>query len=187
MTQQKLDRRDFLKRAGAAASVALASPGALRAQNRADVVVVGAGLSGLNAALMLEAEGLNVQVVEGRDRVGGRILTMRNVPGNPEAGGTSMFPAYARMIDAAERYGVELIDLDRDGLLDWIYLVSGDEYSLKLRKGRSSGFGPEESFKISLASFPTPMERNPLGNDRHFCSIDSISGEAVVFSLGSFL
>ncbi len=111
MTQQKLDRRDFLKRAGAAASVALASPRALRAQNRADVVVVGAGLSGLNAALMLEAEGLNVQVVEGRDRVGGRILTMRNVPGNPEAGGTSMFPAYARMIDAAERYGVELIDI----------------------------------------------------------------------------
>ncbi len=99
--------------------------------------------------------------------------------------GKPRYPSELSREDQKKAYGVELIDLDRDGLLDWIYLVSGDEYSLKLRKGRSSGFGPEESFKISLASFPTPIERNPHGNDRHFCSIDSISGEAVVFSLGT--
>ena len=38
----------------------------------ADVLVIGAGLSGLNAAMLLEEHGMKVLVIEGRDRVGGR-------------------------------------------------------------------------------------------------------------------
>lgn len=41
----------------------------------ADVVVVGAGYSGLAAARQLQRSGLNTIVVEGRDRVGGRTYT----------------------------------------------------------------------------------------------------------------
>lgn len=42
-----------------------------------DVVVVGAGLSGLQAALTLDAAGLRYVVLEARDRVGGKTLTLR--------------------------------------------------------------------------------------------------------------
>ena len=97
--------------AGAAASLALMKPGALRAQNKTDVLVIGAGLSGLNAALMLESEGVNVQVIEAQNRIGGRVLSLRNIPGTPEAGGTSMGAGYARMVDTARKYGVKLIDV----------------------------------------------------------------------------
>lgn len=42
------------------------------------VVVVGAGISGLRAAAVLQRHGVDVIVLEGRpDRIGGRILTSR--------------------------------------------------------------------------------------------------------------
>ena len=41
------------------------------------VVVLGAGLAGLAAARDLEAEGATVIVLEARDRVGGRVHTLR--------------------------------------------------------------------------------------------------------------
>ena len=76
----------------------------------ADVIVVGAGASGLNAAWLLEQEGLKVTVLEARDRVGGRIFTLLDEPGHPEMGFNSMFPGYGRGLDAARRTGVELVD-----------------------------------------------------------------------------
>jgi len=42
---------------------------------RAEVLVVGAGLSGLSSALLLEQEGIDVHVVEAADAVGGRVRT----------------------------------------------------------------------------------------------------------------
>ena len=41
-----------------------------------DVVVIGAGLSGLYAATLLEAAGTRVRVLDARDRVGGRVHTI---------------------------------------------------------------------------------------------------------------
>ena len=71
-------------------------------------MVVGAGIAGLYAAMMLEAEGLKVVVVEARDRVGGRLLTLDDVPGRPEAGGLQIGQLYGRTMDAAMRAGVAL-------------------------------------------------------------------------------
>jgi monoamine oxidase len=76
-----------------------------------DVLVIGAGLAGLHAALTLEAVGLRVCVLEAQQRVGGRIHSMRQLGGTAEAGGTYIGAGYARVINAAERYGVELMDV----------------------------------------------------------------------------
>jgi monoamine oxidase len=108
--ERTLDRRTLLAAAGAGAALA-AAPRALRAQVRSKVLVIGAGLSGLGAALALQDAGLDVRVIEGRDRVGGRVLSHRNVPGNPESGGTGFAPGYARLVSAANDYGVGLVDI----------------------------------------------------------------------------
>ena len=79
-------------------------------------------------------------------------------------------------------YGVELIDLNNDKIMDWMYLVPGEEFSLKIRLGEGEGFGPELSFDISLSSFPTAEENSLHQNSKKFYSIDSLSREAVVFS-----
>ncbi|NLF90390.1 MAG: NAD(P)-binding protein, partial [Corynebacterium marinum] len=43
----------------------------------ADVIVIGAGLAGLQAARRLQDNGLTVTVLEGSDAVGGRVRTDR--------------------------------------------------------------------------------------------------------------
>ena len=76
-----------------------------------DVVVLGAGVSGLNTAWLLEQEGLSVAVLEGRQRVGGRVHTLFEQPGYPEMGFGAMFHGYGRGLATAKRVGVEMVDI----------------------------------------------------------------------------
>ena len=103
-----LSRRDFVK-AGLAAGLGTRVARAAGAA-KTDVIVIGAGLSGLNAAYLLEQLGARTICLEGRERAGGRMLSHPDVTGNPEWGGDSILGAYARMQDTGRRLGLELID-----------------------------------------------------------------------------
>lgn len=81
------------------------------ADTQADVIVIGAGLSGLETALTLEENGLKVVVLEGRERVGGRLYSLFQLPGQPEVGGNTVSRAYGRIIAGAARYGVDLLNV----------------------------------------------------------------------------
>ena len=72
------------------------------------VVVVGAGLSGLNAALILERWGFEVDVVEAKTRVGGRLWTLDHLPGSPEGGGNVMGANYGRIFHMAHHLNIAL-------------------------------------------------------------------------------
>ena len=72
------------------------------------VVVVGAGLSGLNAALILERWGFEVDVVEAKTRVGGRLWTLDHLPGSPEGGGNVMGAQYGRVVHMAHHLNIAL-------------------------------------------------------------------------------
>lgn len=103
-----LSRRETLIAAGSSGVAMSFAPRGARANEIADVVVVGAGLSGLNAALLLEEQGLSVIVVEGRTRPGGRLYTFDDVPGKPDGGGSGIGRGYARLVDTAQKLGVPL-------------------------------------------------------------------------------
>ncbi|MCP5139704.1 MAG: FAD-dependent oxidoreductase [Chromatiales bacterium] len=103
-------RRRVLKEIAATAGVITAGSGlgtaALAASRRdADVIVIGAGLAGLNTALMLQDAGMSVLLLEGSNRVGGRVMTLDKVPGRPEAGGTEFGAGYARCLSMIDRLG----------------------------------------------------------------------------------
>jgi monoamine oxidase len=72
-----------------------------------DVVVVGAGLAGLVAARDLVAGGADVVVLEARDRVGGRTLTLPAADGTPiDHGGQWIGPTQDRIAALAASVGV---------------------------------------------------------------------------------
>jgi monoamine oxidase len=98
-------RRAALVGLGASAA---AAPAHARTAFTSQVIVIGAGASGLETALRLEAAGLDVQVVEASNRIGGRMNTLYDLPGQPNAGGVQIGANYTRLRARAQALGVEL-------------------------------------------------------------------------------
>ncbi|HEX9368854.1 MAG TPA: NAD(P)/FAD-dependent oxidoreductase [Vicinamibacterales bacterium] len=82
------------------------------------VVVAGAGLAGLSAAKALEARGAAVTIVEARDRVGGRVWTIRNEFAgrqHAEAGADLIEEEQAHVLALARELGLAPVRILRDG------------------------------------------------------------------------
>jgi len=78
------------------------------------VLVVGAGIAGLTAAYRLRQAGVPVDVIEARNRVGGRIRSLANAAGTGvtvELGGEFIDTDHTKLRSLAQELGLETADL----------------------------------------------------------------------------
>jgi monoamine oxidase len=73
------------------------------------VIVVGAGFAGLAAADALVRAGAEVDVLEARDRVGGRVWSVPFAGGAIERGAEFILPHDRTVLATAERLGLALV------------------------------------------------------------------------------
>lgn len=69
--------------------------------------MIGAGLAGLHATKRIENAGYKVLLIEGSGRVGGRLHTLDDLPGSPDAGGIQIGAGYKRFHAIADALAVE--------------------------------------------------------------------------------
>jgi monoamine oxidase len=147
MRAAALTRREFL-RASAAVGVAvgggqlerlvrpLAPPPTVRSLfHQPRVVVVGAGMAGLNAALKLQRAGVRAVIYEASRRSGGRMYTARDLmaPGlTTELGGEFIDPYHDDVLALVEEFELDLIDVRSPSeaeLYDDAFFFNGRHYS----------------------------------------------------------
>ena len=118
-TQFRASRRRFLQLlALSAVPGAACGSGADAAIAAGSVLVLGAGMAGLAAAQQLASRGLQVTVLEARNRPGGRIFTSRQLPGLALDLGATWIHGHVGnpLTDLADRYQATRALTDYDAL-----------------------------------------------------------------------
>lgn len=95
-------------------------------RREADVIIVGAGLSGMIAARTVLQAGLTPLILEADERVGGRILTEEPLPGvTLDIGAQWIGDTHHRMFKLAEELGVETFEQYDEGETSYDLAGSG--------------------------------------------------------------
>jgi phytoene dehydrogenase-like protein len=107
------------------------------------VIVVGAGLAGLTAAYELGRAGFDVKVLEARDRIGGRVYTVREpfrAGQHAEAGGEYVDVVHRRVRAYCNKFGLPLENATRGfaGLDDDVYVDRRRERLGRFKTRRST-------------------------------------------------
>lgn len=136
LNERRISRRRLLQGglalAGATAATSFRRDGhrAVAQPGISPVLVVGAGIAGLTAAYRLKQAGVPVNIIEARNRVGGRIRSLPNVVGTgirTELGGEYIDTAHVCMRGLAEELGFTVVDLFESfkGLIPETYFFEG--------------------------------------------------------------
>jgi len=114
-------RRHFLARSAiAGAGALLYGCGRFASTRLHDVIVLGAGMAGLAAARDLVRGGLDVLVLEARDRVGGRMHTLPEPsPHGLEVGAQMVHGSRAATWELIREFGIETRDLGDWSRVEW--------------------------------------------------------------------
>lgn len=107
-----MNRREFLQNSlFAATSLLLSSKFSLAqvSSKPQKILIIGAGLSGLVAAYELNKLGYDVVILEAQNRIGGRVLTVRDFNLNADAGAARIFHAHDLTLKYVKEFNLPLI------------------------------------------------------------------------------
>ncbi|MBI4063635.1 MAG: FAD-dependent oxidoreductase [Elusimicrobia bacterium] len=143
------------------------SPGAAEVPSQTEVVIIGAGLSGLSAAYQLKKAGVAYRILEAAPRVGGRVRTVTyQIPGKPDIYVDSGMEEYWAS-NPAVRYLKELgLPVDHGPaasslILEGKLYALADETSLEFQKKilTADEFKALEKFKAKVTPWVRQLEK----------------------------
>jgi monoamine oxidase len=146
-------RRKFLQDTAILGTGMLAAPSLLKAgdfSTNKKIVIIGAGIAGLNAAHQLKKIGLDATVYEANNRTGGRMYTIKNYFGEnitTDIGGEFVDTNHEEIIALAKEFKLEFYDLRTEQLTSKTFYFGGRNYS-------------EEELGEALKPFVAEIEKN---------------------------
>ncbi|MFM7839008.1 MAG: FAD-dependent oxidoreductase, partial [Chitinophagaceae bacterium] len=101
----------------------------------ARIAIIGGGIAGLQASTVLQSKGVSSTIYEASTRIGGRIITGRNILGQgsyTEMGGEFIDSTHKDLLSLAKRLNLELLDTrpaQKDPLQYQAYYFNGMHYT----------------------------------------------------------
>ncbi len=175
-------RCQFLRQAALATGAVVATPWLARAAGAAlgqaglavgdaqgpRVVIVGAGIAGLNACYQLQKKGVQATLYEGSSRVGGRMFTLKDKMGNgitTDVGGEFVDSTHEDIIGLVKELGLSLYDLREDPLTPKTYYFGGMERDQEALKAALAPFVPR--LVADIHSLPQAISHETADQFRH--------------------
>jgi monoamine oxidase len=166
----KKSRRQFIRDLSLAAGAAALLPACFSENKVAkEVVIIGAGMAGLNAAYQFGKKGIKARIFEASSRAGGRMFTMKDIfgPGiTTDIGGEFVDTTHTDILDLAKEFSLPFYDLRQDKLSPKTYYFGGRQMDQADLRQAIAPFAKQ--IMMDILSLPQKIDYTTAGSFRHF-------------------